>query len=242
MFNFLNKLFCFKKNNNSNEYSNNMNKINNVKEKNNIKESDSKTDDILQNLKIGIIEDFLNKNKVSLVSKNQIEEEEENILKGYVGSQLSDLTIYYVAGISSKKTEKVILYRYDKNSDEILTIDKKELPQNFYINSILRLVDDKYILDEKISKEIKEELEKMLENIIQNQNDELKMYRKENHFYKVEEDIESRIYLYDITAKPEFSIEEVGFPEELLEFAKEGSVFLYKDEKYTYVQDFKDIT
>ena len=36
-------------------------------------------------------------------------------------------------------------------------------------------------------------------------------------------------------SKPKFEIEDVNFPEELKDKAKEGNSFLYKDGTYTYI-------
>lgn len=97
------------------------------------------------------------------------------------------------------------------------------------------------IKENKIVKSFLNELENALEknkNETENNNKEIKQdeklneYRKEGHLYIVEEDINDRIFLWDITEKPQYTFEEVDFPKELLNEAKEGTVFQYKDGKY----------
>lgn len=63
---------------------------------------------------------------------------------------------------------------------------------------------------------------------------ELNQYRKEGHLYLVTEDRDNKVYLWDITDKPENEIEEKDFPEKLLNIAKEGSVFRYEDGEYKF--------
>ena len=71
-----------------------------------INDSDSKKE--INNKELGIIDNFFKENKVSLISKNQIEEEEENILKEYANSESNNIPIFYVAGFSSKMNDFVI--------------------------------------------------------------------------------------------------------------------------------------
>lgn len=70
------------------------------------------------------------------------------------------------------------------------------------------------------------------EKMVENQS--LNEYRKEGHLYLVTEDRDNKIYLWDITDKPKNEIEEKDFPEELLDVAKEGSVFKYENGKYEF--------
>ena len=76
------------------------------------------------------------------------------------------------------------------------------------------------------------EIEKMSKNVLDKQDEKLKEYRKEGHLYMVEEDVNDRIYLWDMTDKSPISIEEVDFPNELKEFATEGEIFQYLNGKY----------
>ena len=46
------------------------------------------------------------------------------------------------------------------------------------------------------------------------------------------EDINNKIFLWDTTAKPDFEIEEIKFPTELLDKAKEGNKFIYENGTY----------
>ena len=185
------------------------------------------------NKKNGILDRVLATNKVSLQSKNQMEDMEIDLLIEY--SENIPNTIYYVAGLSNKVPGNFVLYKYTDGDEEILNTEKEKLPDDFYISSILIEKDGRFILDKEISLQFENEFMEKIAEILENQNSELENYRKENHLYRVEEDVESRIYLWDLTDKPDFSIEEVEFPSELKEVAKEGAVFIYKKGIYEVV-------
>lgn len=86
--------------------------------------------------------------------------------------------------------------------------------------------------DELSTEEIKAEISKMENEVLERQTQKLKDFRKEGHFYRVEEDRENRIFLAD--TKTNIVLEEVDFPKELLSKAKEGAMFQYKNGQYHF--------
>ena len=82
---------------------------------------------------------------------------------------------------------------------------------------------------------IKKQIKQIANEIINNQNQKLKNFRKEGHLYMVEEDIDNRIYLKDLTASSKKVLEEVEFSKELLNKATEGAIFKYTNGKYEFV-------
>lgn len=84
---------------------------------------------------------------------------------------------------------------------------------------------------------IKKQIKQMANQIISEQNQKLKEFRKEGHLYIVEEDIDNRIYLKDLTASSKKVLEEVEFPEKLLNKATEGAIFKYVNGKYEFVSN-----
>lgn len=198
----------------------------------NDKESKNVCYEMQEKNKDGIIESSLKDRKVSIASKNEIKMEEEAIIKEYANINSHQEAFYYIAGKSSKKTGFIVVYQYENSKETIFTIEEKELPEDYYINCILRMKKNKYYIDKNSSNEIEEQLKQMIARVLENQDKELQEYRKENHLYRVEEDMESKIFLWDMTDKPEFSIEEVDFPNELIQNAKEGAVFEFKNGTY----------
>lgn len=94
-------------------------------------------------------------------------------------------------------------------------------------NKIMRKYQNR---PEKIEKEVK----KMENRILRNQEQILTKNRKEGHLYMVEEDINERIYLLNLTEKNNYVFEEVDFPKKLLDKATEGAVFEYKNGTYCF--------
>ena len=86
--------------------------------------------------------------------------------------------------------------------------------------------------DELSTEEIKAEISKMENEVLERQNQKLNEFRKEGHLYRVEEDRENRIFLADTTTN--IVLEEVDFPKELLSKAKEGAMFQYKNGQYHF--------
>ena len=86
--------------------------------------------------------------------------------------------------------------------------------------------------DELSTEEIKAEISKMENEVLERQNQKLNEFRKEGHLYRVEEDRENRIFLAD--TKTNIVLEEVDFPKELLSKAKEGAMFQYKNGQYHF--------
>jgi len=187
---------------------------------------------IILNKDSGIIDSFILENKVSIASKNSLLDEESNILLEFSNDYKEKNPIYYIAGKSSKKEGFLVIYKYENNDEDVITIEENELPEEYYINCILKYENNEYVIDENLSIQIKGKILELCELILKEQNDELEKYRVENHLYKVEEDIESRIFLHDITSNPDFSLEEVDFPEELKDLAVEGTIFEFKDGNY----------
>lgn len=100
---------------------------------------------------------------------------------------------------------------------------KKDLTSNTTIKNFME--DLSNFLTNLSSKTQKNENETSLNN-------NLEEYRKEGHLYLVTEDRNNKVYLWDFTDKPEYEIEETEFPQELLDIAKEGTMFQFKNGTY----------
>ena len=87
---------------------------------------------------------------------------------------------------------------------------------------------------EQHQEKIKLEIIKMANRVLKEQNNKLLEYRKEGHLYMVEEDVNERIYLIDLSNDNGKAFEEVDFPKELINKATEGAVFKYEKGKYSF--------
>ena len=199
---------------------------------------DKSTQDFLNELKnsiendnIGILDKFQSENKVSIGTKNKMDTKMDEILKEYAEKTKDNGSLYFIVE-KSKKDNTYVTYKYENENDSVIKIPEEELPEGALVNCALRMENGKYILDEKGTIELENEITIMANELLEEQNKILEEYRKEGHLYKVSENINGCIFLWDMTDEPKMEIEEVDFPEELLSKAIEGTVFQYIDGKY----------
>ena len=180
---------------------------------------------------MGILEKIQSENKISIGTKNQMELKMDEILKEYAKETDEKGDLYFIVE-KSKTNNTYTTYKYKLDDDSVLKIQEDELPQGAIVNTVLRKTDEKYIIDEEATRELENRITNVMQELINEQNRLLKEYRKEGHLYRVSENINNCIFLWDITDKPKMEIEEVDFPEDLLEKATEGAIFEYLDGTY----------
>lgn len=125
---------------------------------------------------------------------------------------------------SSGKIDSLEILNQIENNRNVSVVSRNQIRDG--IDNIIE--NNNNLSKEELISEIKE----MSNSVLDKQDEKLNEYRKEGHLYMVEEDTNDRIYLWDITDKPSITIEEVDFPENLKEFATEGSVFQYLNGEY----------
>ena len=182
----------------------------------------------------GILKQLQNERKTSIATRNSIRDEIQNILKEYANSNFKDEEMYF---ISSKKDGLYISYRYEKGEKSVEKLDTKELPDDVKVNDILRKENEKYVVDNELTEEVLYKIDEMANELLNKQDNELENFRKEGHIYKVEEQREDRIYLVDVTSGDDLVLEEVDFPQYLLNDAVEESTFKYKNGNYVKVAE-----
>jgi len=120
-------------------------------------------------------------------------------------------------------------------NEEILEKIKKE--NNVSLISENRIIKEKNEIIEKYKnkpEKIKPEIIKMANRVLKEQKEKLLEYRKEGHLYMVEEDVNERIYLVNLSANTGKVFEEVDFPKNLINQATEGAVFKYENGAYRF--------
>jgi len=183
-----------------------------------------------RNEELGILEKIQSENNVSMISENKMGNKQNEILKNYS----ADKNTIYLVSSKSKTDNEYIVFKYDKSKKSTIKLNKEELPINAGVNSILREENGRYTLDKNGTETVKTEIIKMSNEILKEQNKKLEEFRKEGHLYMVEEDINGRIFLKDLSNKSNYVIEEVDFPKELINEATEGSVFKYQSGAYSF--------
>ena len=104
-----------------------------------------------------------------------------------------------------------------------------------WFGSVLRKQDIGFVLDNEGTKSVGREINTMIRQKIEEQHEYLDSKRIEGHTYEVGEKYDGRIWLYDrdnVTNGGIDGIEEIEFPKELYQDAKEGDLFTYQNGEY----------
>lgn len=190
-----------------------------------------------------IIDEILSKNNVTTGNENSIRWKFNDVILEYAKRNYINEAMYFVQ--DSKKTywsnnkeqyndNVYSVLKVENNQIEEIEINKKDMPKDIGINDIFRIKDDKYIIDNFATEELKNEIKNMAEEIINKQNAKLDSYRKEGHLYVVKEELGDNRFLWDLTDASKFEFEEVDIPKDLLDRATEGSVLKYTNGTYEY--------
>lgn len=174
--------------------------------------------------------------KIISIYRNETLSERNNILQDYAKSTQELGEMYYIYNTSTKEKDSYILCSCnpEKNS-ETITMQPKDLPQGSELGSVLRKQNNGFLLDMHATKIIEEKINNMILEKIEEQKKYLDDNRIDGHTYEVGEKYLGRIWLYDLNnnSNGEISgIEEIDFPQDLYETAKEGDLFVYKDGTY----------
>lgn len=180
----------------------------------------------------GIMEQIQSQRNTSVISKNTMQNEMNDILSKYAENTSMQGDLYFVVS-KGKEKDNYTTFKYENGNRSVIKLNKNELPKGGEINSVLRKENDKYMLDKEGTKNVINQITNMANEVLNKQDRELKNFRKNGHLYKVEEDINNRVYLTDITDKSNNEVlEEVDFPSNLLKEAKEGVVFKFENGQY----------
>lgn len=173
-------------------------------------------------------------NKLSIASENGINKARRDILNEYSNNTKEEGTLYFIFN-KVKGEEKYRVWEYKDNICKQVEIDEKDLPEDANVNGVLRMKNGRLIIDKVGTENVSNEIKNRAKEIIENQNKKIEDYKKEGHTYLVTEDINGRVFLWDTTEKPKYEIEDVYFPEELKDKAKEGNSFLYQNGEYIHI-------
>lgn len=241
---------------NLNELENNNNLDNNSNENNALQgfirelkeflekqEKKLKGESINQNEKrkeTSLLEDTYAMHKITVRCRDEINVGIMHVLNETSLNDINGKDIYF---IHSKDIEKGLynasIYSKGKayNSKQIT---EKELPVNAGVDSVLRVDNNKYVLDEALTNKINAEVQNVIKIALENQDARLQKARVEGHVYKAGEVEKDRVWLIDETELntngSTLQIEEIEFPEELLRNAKSGELYQYINGKYCRVK------
>ena len=179
--------------------------------------------------------------KIITKFRDEMLKERNSILQNYADNTKEKGEMYYIYNRNENKKNSYNLCNCKaEKSHEVITKQIEELPEDANLGSVLRKQDDKFVLDTDATKFVEKEINMMIQEKIEEQNQYLDSRRIDGHIYEVGEKYSGRIWLYDLNnsvGKGIEGIEEIEFPIDLYETAKEGDRFVYKDGEYQmYIQ------
>lgn len=176
---------------------------------------------------ISVMDKMKKEDKVSLDSSIKMKKKRNEVLMEYSKDKE---TLYYVLA-KNKDTSKYTILKSDENGKIIkIHVHKENLPENIKVDSIMKLSNNKFWLDEHLTQKFKERFTKEANQILIKQNKKLENMRKEDSFYYVVDGNPSRIFLTMFNSNKVF--EEVNFPDELRNKVSEGVILKYENGTY----------
>lgn len=173
-------------------------------------------------------------NKIIAKYRDEILTARSNILQNYAENTKNAGEMYYIYDENEINSYNLCICETEKNH-EVITKQIEDLPKGANLGSILRKQGDEFTLDTEATQIVEEKINTMIKEKIEEQNQYLDSKRIEGHIYEVGEKYSGRIWLYDlnnIVGGGMEGIEEIEFPKDLYEIAKEGDVFVYKNGEY----------
>ena len=174
--------------------------------------------------------------KVISKYRDEMLTERNNILQKYAENTKESGEMYYIYNISENEKNSYNLSNcITEKSNEVITKQIEELPEGVRLGSVLREQNGSFILDVEATKIVGEEINQMIQEKLKQQDEYLDSKRIEGHVYEVGEKYSGRIWLYDLNNNPNSGmegIEEIEFPKDLYQIAKEGDLFIYKNGEY----------
>lgn len=182
-----------------------------------------------------LIQELLEQNKITTSYRDKMHVERSKILYEYAEQTADKGTMYYIYNKDNNEIDTYHLCMCDKeNSRKVIKVKIDELPEGAGVDSVLRMKDGEYVLDEVGTNRVNEKIEKMVQQLLEEQTQKMKEYRIENHLYEVVEASNKIVTLIDITIDKNNGecFEEIINSEQSFQNAKEGDVFQYIEDKY----------
>lgn len=189
-----------------------------------------------------LLESIENENATSLKSSLKMIEARNEIIAQYAQNTLDEGDLYYILYKSNVEGNYQVL-KYEGEDWKKFGVLEMDLPDGAGVNTVMRLKDNKYVIDEKATETITSEITENAFKILKEQSNYLQNCRIEGNLYCITEDVYDRIYLTNLNTNEKF--EEVDFPKELFKEANLGNVVKFENGTYEivtkskYQQDFE---
>ena len=115
---------------------------------------------------------------------------------------------------------------------EKIYFSKEELPNTLKVNDVFRIKDNEYIVDDLLTKDLKNEIINMTNEILDRQDERLNGHRKEGHSYMITDKQNGKVFLRDLTENSNIEFEEVSLSKELIDQISQGTILKYSNGNY----------
>lgn len=116
-----------------------------------------------------------------------------------------------------------------------ISVKESQMPNEAGIDTVLRLKNNKFIMDKIATEELQNEITEMINKLLAEQEQKIQSQRIENHIYEFIEKSENTVWLLDQNDNSKGCFQETDFPTELANKANKGDKFQYLNGEYRVV-------
>ena len=177
-----------------------------------------------------LIQKLLDQNKLTVEYRDKMHITRADILNDYAKQTADKGEMYYIYNKDNDIYHLCICN--ERNNHKV--IKEKDLPEEANVDSVLRKENGKYTIDDVATREVYSKMEKMTEELLQEQKEIMEKHRIEGHLYEFFENSKNSIWIIDKSIYNDTGecFEELIFEKETFENAKQGDLFQYVDGKY----------
>lgn len=183
-----------------------------------------------------LVKKILDGRPLTTTYRDKINIRKNDIISNYSKEHNEQGELYYVYNKKADNTYGIVAHRNGESGDNF-KLKESEMPKGAGVDCVLRMKNEKFVLDEKATEELQKELTEMINYLLEEQENKLKAQRVEGHTYEFVEKAGSIVELTDLTNNTGECFEEINFPIELAEKATQGDKFQYINGEYKLVSD-----
>lgn len=182
---------------------------------------------------VSLIQRLQEHGKVTTAFRDKMLVERSNLLNNYAKETLEKGSMYYIYSKNSSKENAFNLCICEEGmSNKVITVEESDLPDGVGVDSILRLEDGKYVFDVKATEFISNEMQKMTEKLLEDQNLELSQKRVEGNTYEVVDISGDSAWIMNVTKDDGDCFEEIGISKAVLSELHAGDLIQYVNGEY----------
>lgn len=182
---------------------------------------------------ISLLQEVQDANKVTTTYRDKMLIERSNILNDYAKATFEKGTMYFVYSKNSSKDNAYNLCICENGmNSKVITVEEFQLPKNAGVDSILRLDNGKYILDERATEDIYSQMSVMTQRLLDEQTNELVQRRIEGNVYEVVEVSGDMVSIMNTTKNDGYCFEEICISNDVLSELCAGDSIQYLNGQY----------